>query len=93
MNIELHIERLILDGLGVETKDRAAVQAAVVDELTGLLAGGGLRSELLSSGSARSIPGGDVHSTAGMTADHLGSAIAKAVHFGIGSATDRQARS
>ena len=37
MNINLHIERLILDGLPIEPRQRAQVQAAVEAELARLL--------------------------------------------------------
>lgn len=37
MNINLHIERLILDGLPLEARDGAAIRAAVEAELARLL--------------------------------------------------------
>lgn len=87
MNIELHIERLILDGLQLEPRDRSHLQAAVEGELTRLLAAGGLRSELLSGVAVRSLGAGEIHMTNQMSAAHLGNHIAQAVHGGIGART------
>lgn len=42
MNIHLHIERLVLDGVDVPGHRQAALQAALVSELSRLLAVGGL---------------------------------------------------
>jgi hypothetical protein len=83
MNIELHIERLILDGLQVEPRNRAALQAAVEAELTRLLTAGGLRAELLSGGAVRSLGAGEIQVTNQTSAAHLGNHIAQAVHSGI----------
>jgi len=84
MNIELHIERLILDGLQVEPRDRSPLLAAVQVELTRLLAAGGLRSELLSGGALRSIGAGEIQVTNQIDPLQLGNQIAQAVHGGVG---------
>ena len=55
MNINLHIERLILDGLPISRRDGSAVQAAVEAELTRLLSEGGLSPDLLSGAALPSI--------------------------------------
>jgi len=49
VNIELHIERLTLDGVVVDPGRRFDVQAAVEAELRRLLTAGGVTTELLSS--------------------------------------------
>lgn len=84
MNIELHIERLVLDGLPVAPRDRANLQVAVEAELTRLLATGGLQTELLSGGAIRSLGGGEIQATNNMSSLHLGNQIAHAVHSGVG---------
>lgn len=89
MNIELHIERLILDGLRVEPRDRAHLQAAVEAEVARLLAADGLRSELLSGGAMRSLSAGEIQVTNNMSPLHLGNQIAQAVHGGVGAETAR----
>ena len=55
MNINLHIERLVLDGLPISRRDGSAVQAAVEVELTRLLAVGGLSPSFLPGGALPSV--------------------------------------
>jgi hypothetical protein len=80
MNIELHIERLILDGLTAGPERRAAIQAAVEAELTSLLAAHGLSRELLAGGAVRSLGAGEIVATNQTGAAPLGNQIARAVH-------------
>lgn len=85
MNIELHIERLVLEGLEVEPRHRSHLQAALEGELARLLATAGLRSELLTGGAMRSLRAGEVHLANQMQAAQLGNHIAQAVYGGIGA--------
>ena len=85
MNIELHIERLILDGVAVEPHGREEVKAAVVAELTRLLKVNGLRAELLSSKVPFSPGTGEIQVTRQTAPAQLGNQIARAVHGGIGA--------
>ena len=85
MNIELHIERLILDGLTAGPERRAAIQAAVEAELTRLLAAHGLSHELLAGGAVRSLSAGEVVATNQTGAAPLGDQIARAVYGSIGT--------
>jgi hypothetical protein len=85
MNIELHIERLILDGLQVERGERGDLQASVEAEFSRLLTSGGLRSELLSGARMRSLSAGEIQLTNHTSPAHLGTDIAKAVHAGVGT--------
>lgn len=84
MNINLHIERLILDGLPIEPRQRAQVQAAVEAELARQLMAGGLSSELLAGGPLPSLRTGAIQLTNETGAAHLGAQIARAVYGGIG---------
>jgi hypothetical protein len=84
VNIELHIERLILDGLQVEPRNCSHLQAAAEAELTRLLTADGLRSELSSSSNLRSLGAGEIHVTSQTPVAELGNHIARAVHGGIG---------
>ena len=59
MRIELHIERLILDGLPLEIRHGPLVRAAVEKELTRLIAAHGLGHEWQSGGAVPSDAGGD----------------------------------
>jgi hypothetical protein len=90
MNIAFHIERLVLDGLDVELRDRSQLQRAVEAELTRLLAAGGLRPELLSGGAMHSIAGAEIRVPPQTTGAQLGYQIAHAVHGGIGAETVSQ---
>lgn len=83
MNIELHIERLILDGLPVESRER--VQAAVEAELTRLWAAGGLNDGLLAGGALPSLLAETIQVTNEAGATQLGSQVAQSVHGGRGN--------
>jgi hypothetical protein len=83
MNINLHIERIILEGLPVAAGQGAAVQAAIEAELTRLLAENGLASHLMSGGATPRIAAGEVQSSDESSALQLGQQIARAVHEGI----------
>lgn len=87
MNIELHIERLILDGLAIEPGQHADIQTAVEDELTRLLVANGVRADLRSGGAIPSLRGAAINVTNEIKAIHLGSQIAQSVHGGIGRET------
>jgi hypothetical protein len=90
MNIELHIERLVLDGLPVSPRDRLQLQAAVETELTRLLASGGLRSELLSGGAMRSLGVGEFQVANNHSPMDLGNQIAHAMHSGVSAETAKK---
>ncbi len=82
MNIHLHIDRLVLDGLDVPFGSRDVLRAAVEQELTHLISAGGL---------ARSIAGGVALPSAGAppivatgAPAHLGRAIAGSVYGAVG---------
>ncbi len=84
MNVSLHIERLILDGVEGGALDERALQAAVTAELTRLLTEGGLHPDLTGGGARASVRSGAFHPPAGEGADPLGQHIARAVYGGIG---------
>ena len=83
MNINLHIERLVLDGLPITRQQGALVQAAVEAELSQLLSNGGLAAEL-QAGAAMPHIKADAIQTAGSNPHHLGQQIARSVYGGIG---------
>ncbi len=85
MNIELHIERLVLDDLVVEPRRGAEIQAAVEEELTRLLAAGGLKAEFASGSTQRSLDAEEIQVTNQTTPMQLGHYIAQAVHGGVGT--------
>jgi hypothetical protein len=84
MNINIHIERLILDGLPITHSQRPLVQAAVEAELARLLTNDGLAPGLQTGDMVPRIPGGDIQLTGDNNPNALGQQIAQAVYGGIG---------
>jgi len=84
MNINIHIERLILDGLPITHSQRPQVQASVEAELARLLAADGLASGLQTGGMLPHLPGGNIQLTGDNNPSALGQQIAQAVYGGIG---------
>jgi hypothetical protein len=85
MNINLHIERLVLDGLPVGRLQASQVQAAVEAELTRLLTEHGLASHLQNGLTTPSVNGNLLSLSANRNPAHIGIQIAQSVYGGIGS--------
>ncbi|HSS48479.1 MAG TPA: hypothetical protein VLX28_05995 [Thermoanaerobaculia bacterium] len=83
MNVNLHIERLILDGIDVEPAQRPLLQAALERELGRLLAQGGVGPALAAGGAVPSVQAGDFQMGASGNPRQLGRQIARAVHGGL----------
>lgn len=86
MNLSVHIERLILEGLPIMPGQGGLVRAAVEQELSQLLAAGGLSPELSAGGARPSVRAGDIQLANDMHPARLGRQIARAVYSGIGNA-------
>ena len=84
MQIELHIERLVLDGIPVSPRDRGALQASVETELTRLLTEGGLSTDLSGGIALPSLRAGSLSLSSDGSPAQLGARIARAVYDGIG---------
>jgi hypothetical protein len=80
VNINLHIERLVLDGLPIEARQSGLIRSAIETELARMLASNGLNPELLSGGALDSLRAGDIQLEREFTAQHLGKQIAGTVH-------------
>jgi hypothetical protein len=90
VNINLHIERLILEGLPVARHEAPQVRAAVEAELSRLLTLHGLDAGLLSGGSFARVEAGAIslpHD--GSNPAQLGTRIAHAVYGGFGGEVKR----
>jgi len=77
MNINLHIERLMLDGLSIASGEAALVQMAVEAELGRLLA-----TELLArpeSSAQACVGGAEIHPRPGVSARELGVEIGRSI--------------
>lgn len=85
MNIRLHIERVVLEGLDLSQAEAQNLHASLEAELTRLLAGG-LAPQLLSGGAYPSlaVPGLESGEHPPPKASTLGSQVAQAVYGGIG---------
>ena len=84
MNIRIHIERLVLDGISIPPDQRQPLQAAVEGELARLLGEGGLAYGLDSGGALFSVRAGAMQLTGDTNPTTLGQQIAQAVYGGIG---------
>lgn len=93
MNINLRIERLILEGLAVAPLEHARFQAAVEAELTRLLASDGLSSILSSGGTMPHLPATSIQLSDQANPIDLGQQIAGAVYERIGKGAPTTGRS
>jgi hypothetical protein len=84
MNIQVHIERLILDGVAVAPGERSRLQAAVEGELARRLAEGGLAPALLGGGAVPAVQAGNIQLAGEPDTVGLGQQIARAAYGGIG---------
>ena len=84
MNINLHIERLVLEGLGVARHEVPQVRAAVEAELSRLLAERGLDLGLLAGGAFARLDAGELSLPRGGGPAQLGARIAESVFGGFG---------
>jgi hypothetical protein len=84
MNVKLHIERLVFDGLPVSEAALPHLQAAIETELARLIAVGGVSAGLARDRTVPSVRGGDVRMTAGGDDTLLGRQIAGALYGGLG---------
>ena len=84
MNINLHIDRLVLDGVPLAPNQRPALQTAVEAELTRLLASDGWQDTMLSGESLYRVPTAGIEVAHDASPVQLGAQIAGAVYWGIG---------
>lgn len=85
MNVRLHIDRLVVDGFGMQHADGRLVKAAVQNELTRLLTGNGLRHEFKQGGAVPQVRAGALEAGPKPSPRNLGTQIARSVYGGIGN--------
>lgn len=85
MNVNLTIDRIVLDGFSLDPGARAELHAALEQEISRLLAQSGLGTRLQMSGDFAAVPPQRVEITAGHDPATLGREIAGAIYRGIGS--------
>jgi hypothetical protein len=85
MNINLHIERLVLDGLPIGRNQGPHVRAAVEAELTRLLAQNGMAANLQTGGAVPQLGTNVMQLSQGHDPIQMGTQIAHSVYSGIGN--------
>ena len=83
MSIQVHIERLILDGLPLEAAHGPAVHAAIEAELTRLLAERGLGAGFRQGGALAAVRGVDVHLPSAPRPELVGQQVGAAIYGSI----------
>lgn len=83
MNITLHIDRLVLEGIDFPPDQQHLLQAHVISELTRLLENGRLVSSLTGDTALARLPVDSIQ-LAGNDPVKLGQQIAQSVYGGIG---------
>ena len=84
MNVTLHIERLILDGVNVPPGQRHLLRASVETELVRLFADGGLSPSLSAGVALPHVSASGIQLVGGNDPVQLGQQIAQSVYGGIG---------
>jgi hypothetical protein len=85
MNIRIHIDRLILDGLPVTHHQGPLVQAAVEAELTRLFTENGVAANLPAGIAVPSVRANAIQLTSGSDPAQMGTQIAQSIYSGIGN--------
>ncbi|MCC5604908.1 hypothetical protein [Nostoc favosum] len=80
MNINIDIEKLILEGVPISHSQARLLQAEVEHELAKLLANEGLPDNLLSGGV---VPGGAIQLKPGINTSQMGQQIAQEIYRGM----------
>jgi hypothetical protein len=83
VDIRVHIDRLVIDGLPLRPDQRPMMQAALEAELMDRLAASGPEPGMLVGGAIPRLPAGTIHLTPQPEAAALGRQIAGAIHTGL----------
>lgn len=84
MKINLHIERVVLEGVLLSLGERSLLQAAMEADLSRRLANGGLNEGLQSGGALSRVRTANIQLMSDAPSARLGKQIAEAVYGGIG---------
>jgi len=90
MNINLHIENLVLDGLAVDHTHLPELQVSLQNELGRLLTNNDLAADFQVQGKWDRLQGGSIRLAPGNTPSHMGRQIAGAIYHGIGTVSGEQ---
>jgi hypothetical protein len=83
MNVNLHIERLILEGLTLQPGEHLQVRVAAESELSRLLAAQSWGQSFKEGGAVARLSGGDIQLADGTSPQQIGQQIGRAVFGGI----------
>jgi hypothetical protein len=83
MKVNLHIERLVLDGFALSGRDAAVVEEAMRTELVRLIAGDRTLAHSMTSVAMPSAQGALLHVSGAERPPQLGAAIAHSVHGAV----------
>jgi hypothetical protein len=83
MNLELHIESLVIDGLDIPHAQRPALKATLEAELSRLLAENGLGETWLAGGAVPALNAGNIQIKPGSSPAQVGASIARSVYSGL----------
>jgi hypothetical protein len=83
MKINLHIERLVLDGLSLEPGHEKFLQTTVESELLSLIRDQGLVGHILAGGAQPSLATNGIQLDRGYSSLQLGRQIAQSVYGGL----------
>lgn len=84
MKVNLHIERLVLEGLPITALQGTRVQTAMECELVRMLVDGGLPKQWRAGGAVPHMPEQQFGLTPNEPPEAIGQHIARSVHRGIG---------
>lgn len=82
--MNVHVERLVLEGVEPTSRQRSVLRSAFTAELSRLVAAGGLDSALARGASVPATPAGPFQLGASFDAREAGARIARAVYAGLG---------
>ena len=85
MNINIQIERLVLEGVPISSSQGRLLQEAVEEELGRLLSIGALPDNLQAGGVMPHVRGGAIQLTPGTNPNQLGQQIARVLYRGMKS--------
>ncbi len=84
MNINVHIERLILHGVGIKSHQKKELKVTIESELRQQLVSQGIGSMMQSNSNRQVVKGGSIAIENIRKSASLGQQIGKAVYKGIG---------
>lgn len=84
MNVNLHIEELVLDGIKLSPLQRSRMDVAIRSELTRLIATEGISPNLQMGGWRDRLSAGNLQLSLDQSPDAMGQRIAQSIYRGLG---------